>query len=255
MVSTIGRMKKRRALTLLEIMIAMVLLGVLLTGLFNAFRQAVKKNITTKELKQRILPLELFQQRIKVIFSHLYGESKLWLQPHPDSAGMALMVAHEQEADPEFDMCGPIQSMLYLTSAKELCLVNWSTQGRGRVETLMNKVEGFSCRLFDGEEWVDAWPKNRKERPVMVEIKLKREKQDTPFVFFLSDPEEKIVYRAQEGFVNLDSARQSKIEAPAFRTTSPAPSGQGEEEDRFGKVAASPNLPNLTERGIYKGPM
>ncbi len=73
--------------------------------------------------------------------------------------------------------------------------------------------------------------------------------------------------------MNLDSARQSQIEAPAFRTTSPAPSGQGEEaaetregpgglrsaeqvstseparRDRFGKVVASPNSQNLTERG------
>ena len=85
--------------------------------------------------------------------------------------------------------------MLYLTSTKELCLVHWSAQGRGRVETLMNKVEGFSCQLFDREEWVDEWPKNRKEHPVMVKITLKREKQDVPFVFFLCDPEEKIVYQ------------------------------------------------------------
>lgn len=185
-------MVKRRSLTLLEIMIAIVLLGVLLTGLFNGFRQAVKKNITTRELKQRILPLELFQQRLKLIFSH---QSTLWLQPHPEATGTALWMSHEQEADPEFDLCGPIQSMLYLTSAKELCLVHWSEQGRGRVETLVNKVEGFSCRFFDGKEWIDTWPKNKKEQPKMVKINLKREKQETPFVFFLSDPEEKIVYK------------------------------------------------------------
>ena len=57
-------------------------------------------------------------------------------------------------------------------------------------------------------------------------------------------------HRAQEGLVNLDSARQSQIEASRSDRRSPAPSGQGEEKDRFGKVAASPNSPNLTERGI-----
>jgi len=50
--------------------------------------------------------------------------------------------------------------------------------------------------------------------------------------------------------VNLDSARQSQIEAKRSDRRSPSPSGKGEDEDRFGKVAASPNSPNLTEGGI-----
>jgi len=60
----------------------------------------------------------------------------------------------------------------------------------------------------------------------------------------------KKIYRAQEGFVNLDSARRSKIEAKRSDRRNPAPSGQSEEEDRFGKDTASPNSQNLTERGI-----
>ena len=51
-------------------------------------------------------------------------------------------------------------------------------------------------------------------------------------------------------FVNLDSARQSKIEAQAAERGRPFPNGKSDEEDRFGKVAASPNSQNLTERGI-----
>ena len=56
--------------------------------------------------------------------------------------------------------------------------------------------------------------------------------------------------RAKEDLVNLDSARQSQIEAVRSDRRRPAPSGQGEEENRFGKVAASPNSPKLTERGV-----
>ena len=59
-------------------------------------------------------------------------------------------------------------------------------------------------------------------------------------------------YRTRLGLVNLDSAKQSQIEAKRSDRRSPAPSGQGEEEDPFGKVAASPNSPNLTECGISK---
>ena len=67
---------------------------------------------------------------------------------------------------------------------------------------------------------------------------------------FCIDVEIRNSYRAQEGLVNLDSARQSQIEALRSDRRSPSPSGKGEEEDRFGKVTASPNSSNLTERGI-----
>lgn len=47
--------------------------------------------------------------------------------------------------------------------------------------------------------------------------------------------------------MNLDSARPSQIEASRSEREGPAPCAQGDEEDRFGKVAASPNSQNLTE--------
>ncbi len=50
--------------------------------------------------------------------------------------------------------------------------------------------------------------------------------------------------------MNFDSARQSKIEAKHSDRRSPAPIGQGEDEDRFDKVAASRNSQNLSGRSI-----
>ena len=79
------------------------------------------------------------------------------------------------------------------------------------------------------------------------------------------------LYHAQEGLVNFDSARHSQIEAKrsdreshsktmAAETRrkssglSQCKAGERSElatkKDRFGKVAASQNSPNLTERGI-----
>ncbi len=57
------------------------------------------------------------------------------------------------------------------------------------------------------------------------------------------------IYRAQEGFVNLDSARQSTIEARGPNDEAIVKT-MAEEEDRLGKATASPNSLNLTERGI-----
>ncbi|MGC1878460.1 MAG: glycosyltransferase [Rhabdochlamydiaceae bacterium] len=58
------------------------------------------------------------------------------------------------------------------------------------------------------------------------------------------------LYRAQEGFVNFGLCETKPNRSEAFRMRSPSLNGKGDEENRFGKVAASPNSQNLTERDI-----
>ena len=62
-----------------------------------------------------------------------------------------------------------------------------------------------------------------------------------------------IVYCAPLDFANLDSAKQSQIEALRSDRRSPSLSGKGKNEDRFGEVAASPNSQNLAARSIMSG--
>src|SRR3974390_1755982 len=62
-----------------------------------------------------------------------------------------------------------------------------------------------------------------------------------------------IAYRAGLGYEDLDSARQSQIEASKARVLQEehhSPIGKGDDKDRFGKVAASQNHHNLTACGI-----
>ena len=184
---------KKRTLTLLEIVIAMVLMGILLTGLFNVFRQGLKKNIAAKEMKQKVLQLELFQQKMKNLFA---SESSVYLEKHPEASGLALITSFEEKADPESSMCGTLDGMVYLNDKKQLCFASWSEKGNGRVEVLLDKVDRFQCQLFDAKkgEWMESWPRKKEEIPVMLSLKLEWDKKEIPFVFFLSDPSERITY-------------------------------------------------------------
>ncbi len=190
--------KKKRSLTLLEVVIAIALLGLLLTGLFNCFYQGLKKNITAKELKQKILHLELFQQRLKNLFSHLDGEAGLSLKKHPDAYGLALIFSYQQRIDPEFDMCGTLEGMIFLNKNKELCMTSWSEKGKARSEVLLDKIDLFKCRLFDPKtaEWAETWSAKNEEDPVMIAIDLKWEGKEMPFIFFLPKSDQKITYAA-----------------------------------------------------------
>jgi len=71
----------------------------------------------------------------------------------------------------------------------------------------------------------------------------------------LSSPEDAAYFRARayrekEGLVNLDSARQSQIEAKRSDRSTPFPSEKGAEEDRFEKIAGGLNSPILAEHDI-----
>lgn len=171
----------------------MVLLGILLTGLFNVFRQGLKKNIAAKEMKQKVLQLELFQQRMKSLFAQ---ESSVFLETHPEASSPALFTSFEERSDPEPSMCGTLQGMLYLNDKKQLCFASWSENGSGRIEVLLDKVGRFQCQLFDAKkgEWIENWPKKKEDTPVMVSMKLEWDKKEIPFVFFLSDSSEHITY-------------------------------------------------------------
>jgi len=190
---SLQNMKKKRSLTLLEVILATVLLGFLLTGLFFAFRQGLKKNIAARELKQKILQLELFQQKIKSIFAS--GDS-VWMEKHPDASSLGLFVAYEVLVDSDLSLCGQLKGMFFLNARKELCFVSWSENGGARIETLLDQVDTFSCLLFDAKKgtWEESWPQKKESTPVMAKIELTWKGKKTPYVFFLKKGTEPIAY-------------------------------------------------------------
>ncbi len=187
-------LKRKRALTLIEVFVAIVLLGVLLTGLFNTFRHAMKKNLMAKELKQKVLQLELFQQKMRTL---LRTETKVWIDAHPEAVGKALILNFETPADPDFEGGSTLTAMLYLDGQKQLQLAVWSESGQGRVETLLDKIESFSCSLFDPKkgEWSEGWPRKKEEPAAMASVDLKYNGGKIPFVFFLPENNSKITYK------------------------------------------------------------
>lgn len=182
-------MRKKRSLTLLEIAIAITLLGFLLTGLFNFFHQGLKQSMAAKELKQKILQLELFQQRLKNLFSNLEEDTEFLLEKHPDAIDLALIVSYHQPVDPEFEMCGTLQGMIFLNKNKEVCLASWSEKKKVRIEILLDHIDLFKCRLFDPQQgkWVEKWNEKNEDGPGMIAFDLKRKEEEMPFVFFLPE--------------------------------------------------------------------
>lgn len=184
--------RKKHALTLLEVVIAVALLGFLLTALFDMFYQGLKHNISAKELKQQTLRLELFHQKMKTLLAAQQG---VWIDEYPQAEGLALFFKYEEKADPDFEMCGQMQGILFLSVTKELNLAIWSEEGKARREVLLDRVDALHCHLFDAKKknWHSGKGKKEGGNPIMVKIGL-GQGDKLPYVFFLNSSNEKISY-------------------------------------------------------------
>ena len=183
---SVKRAKRTYKLTLIEVVIAMVLLGILLTSLFSSYRQTLKNNITLKTVKQTVQQIEVFHQRIRSLLLPPHNK-KIWLQPHPDALGAGLMLSFEQPIDKDLDFCGELQGMLFFNAQHQLLFVTWGHNQQTRLETLLEDVESMQCEFFDADlgKWFKEWPHKKTEKPVMVKITLKYQKKELPFVYFL----------------------------------------------------------------------
>jgi competence protein ComGC len=186
-------MRKKRTFTLLEIVVATCLLAILLSGLFTTFHHILKTHFEVKDKKQKAFQLELFQQRMKNLFS---CQKKVWIENHPDLNQSALHLIYEEKLDHDLARTGSQEGIFYLQD-KKLYFVSWTEEGLPRIEVLLDQVDDLTCQLFDRKkrEWVSAWPKQVEDNPIMILLDIKWDMNPhLQVVFFLKDPEEQITY-------------------------------------------------------------
>ena len=193
------RISRKQSFTLIEIVVCIVLASFLLTGLFNVLRQALQKNVAVKNVKQKVLQLELFQQRVKNIMGNLGDMTRLAVDTHPEASGPVLTASYKNPADPDLEMCGQLRTMLYLNGKNELCLASWNSTGKGRMEVLLDHVASFKCKIYDPrkKEWGQGGavtPARRRESFPMIAIDLEWDGKEIPFVFFPQNNIEPVYY-------------------------------------------------------------
>lgn len=175
---------KKRSLTLLEVLIATVLLGFLLTALFSLLYQSLKKQTESFVLKQQTLQIALFDQSLKQI---LNKTKKLWTAPHPGASQEALFVQLPASIDPEWEITKEtIEETLYLNEKKQLCLMTSGSKQQQRISVLFDQIDRVSYRFFHPKQmaWQELWPATMPPLPNMLEITLHQGKSTTSFAFF-----------------------------------------------------------------------
>lgn len=161
--------KKTYSLTLLEVLIALVLAGLILGGLLSFFSQISKQQIQIKELKKTAMPIELMRQRLIHLFGQIEQTDSLqffYTLPHPDAVGPALFFSYQHNIDPDPDFCGNLKAMLYLNTNKQLCLATFAEKS-SRQEVLLDQIADCTFQFFDTKtkQWKGSWQKKDRLPP------------------------------------------------------------------------------------------
>ncbi len=186
--------KKKHSITLLEVLIGLILMGIIVSFLFSLLRQTLEKKQEMAQLKQMIFPREMMRLKMNQIINSLAkNESGIYIDSYDDHPSLTFCYENK---DKEVNFCGMIHSMLYVNDHKQLVLSTFSKQDSKRDEILLENVHAFTFELFDQTKaiWESAWLKTKAQLPEMVRLHLKIDQDIYDLVLFVTEPKNPITY-------------------------------------------------------------
>ncbi len=204
--------KKKKPFTLLETLISFVIMGILLTIVFQFYTQLTKSKLSVKSKKDFVMSNAYFTTNLT---------TKLSLIPHPNAYSDAILsqpiytqmnslVFHFPELnDEEISFKGTLTSELQLVN-KEVILTTWpdiySADIPPRVEVLLRGIDDLNFSFFDCEKhsWENTWQRDAKQLPSMIKITTTKkvpskekpnQKIQNEYVIFLPQAQKPIMYK------------------------------------------------------------
>ncbi|MBI2742285.1 MAG: hypothetical protein HYX48_00005 [Chlamydiales bacterium] len=190
--------RRRRALSLLEVVIALSLTSILLFFLFGFYRQLTLLDVQAEKIQERISAREKTQLRLMQIFSNLPPEDEktpplFYTESTPEGVDLSLVFSFDQGVDTEEKLSGKVRGVLLLTKKGLLELHTLPLEGESirRREVLMQQVNSLSFSFFDPikESWVTSWDQENESLPPMVKISLKEKEEVKPELDSEAKPE------------------------------------------------------------------
>lgn len=205
----------KRPIILMELLVALVLIGAILSLLLKFFSNTLQMDRKIDALRQESYSREHLQIRLLHIFTSIIPRSSLPAATHAslysldeESSGIAAIFDNGIDPDPRFS--GAVQGKIYLDEKKNLFLSLHPLDGPKptpcRKELLLQNIEklefqflskrstemsqaGFTHALASFE-WRKTWPKDRFDIPSLIRVIAKMEENELAFAFSLpfADP-------------------------------------------------------------------
>ena len=167
--------KLARPITLMEVMLAFVILGIILYFLFSPFRETAIMNQKTENALQTAFSNHNIERRIIQLVS--------LLEDSFESDGKTLTFATSIGVDPETELSSSVNILLRTTEKEELVLDIWPKEEKKektkhlRSEVLLNGVNkiDFSFYSLDGGRYSEHSVWKEKNPPDSMRININKE--------------------------------------------------------------------------------
>lgn len=176
---------RKRAFTLIEVIVAFALLAMISTALFTTFRRQTLLKVELTKAETALLQRKYFQERLSQILS----QSKSLFTEEG-----SLHLIFDNGIDPQTTFCHAVKSKIFLEN-DELLLEMTPFEGEEkRQEVLFQNVEAISYRFVSFPPKKDltgniivptSWTSKEVEMPRIVRISLMVDGEDIDFAFFL----------------------------------------------------------------------
>jgi hypothetical protein len=192
--------RKKNFLTLLEISIAIFLLGILLSSLWSMYHRWMVTYQTQQTKQMQVHKILFLKQRLEQISEYMSGapsdKENTLFTPKEKSEGFQTVCFSYQnapDADPSFN--GRVWSLIYLGPHKKLYLATWGYEEKTRVDVLLDFVDSLSFSYFDPQTniWREDWPDSFEHLPLWMRLKL-NEKDPINLLFRIQHSLEPILY-------------------------------------------------------------
>ncbi len=195
--------RKKHSLTLLEVCIAISLLGILLSSLWSMYRRWMSTYQIQQEKQIHIHKILFLKQRLEQIATSLAAipaeneqETNTLFTPKQNSEGLPTVCFSYQnllDFDPSFN--GKVWSLLYVDPHKRLCLATWAPDHKTRVDILLDSISSLSFAYFDPQTnlWRDDWPESLEHLPLWMKLQVNGE-NSIDLLFRLQQSLELILY-------------------------------------------------------------
>ena len=212
-------MRKKRALTLLEVIISLALTAILLTMLISSATRLFSTRTRIENAKQEVLAKTLIQERLSSLFSALakYQPSEKGLpEKEPkgplesiDGKSLTLFLENQIDANPFF--CGSTKGEIFVEN-QNLIFQLMGKNDAVRKEILLENVKDISFQFFNPFEeparLIEAWKEKTGELPAHIILTIATSSTDKQyeFAFFFPSHDNFIVYHPP--IKNNDEARK-----------------------------------------------
>jgi len=192
------RRKKKFSLTLLEVVIAMGITGLLLSTLWGIYRNWYNSYGQMQKSQVKLYRVLFAKHKIEHLcfsLARFPSNNTLFTPEKTDTPSVFFSYKPKVDIDPAFR--DTISSLLYVDSkAKTLCLTSWGEEGKVRQEVLVDQVTGCTFSFFDRQtsNWMAYWPEEIDHLPLWMKVELQTQEEKETLLFRISYPEEPILY-------------------------------------------------------------